>query len=283
MRTASEQRGSTVLETLVGMVIFITVSAGIVATFNNTARHAYDETQIGRANEQARLALDLFSYDLRMAGAGMPLGQGGFAPGGAGLGDSPLPVLTTATATFIVFRANTTGRVTVLATAFTPSAVNRTIDVLSASDLDVGNTIYLSNLTAGGTLGLKGVVESKFGNLVTLDSGYLTSAAASFATGSVVHRVTQLSYTSPLDNSGIVRDDEASNITIVPNSSFSLTYYDAAGNELAPPLTEAVIQNELCSIQVDVSVPAANPLRNGETFIATARDRVALRNLILSR
>jgi len=257
--------------------------AAIMSTYSLTTRRAYDEAIIGRTNEQARLALDLIGYDLRMAGAGVPLGQGGFAPGGAGLGDAPMPILTSSTATNIVMRLNETGRVGVLTSQFTPSMTSLTFQVHSSADIAAGDMVYLSNATAGGTLGLKGTVQSVSGNSVTLETGYITSAGAVFDSGSVVHRVTQITYDSPAAGTGITRDNVDSLITVVPNSTFSLTYYDAAGSAIPLPLTAAIIQNQLCSVQVSTSVVSTSKLRNGSNYTATAVDRIALRNLILSR
>ena len=89
---------------MVSLTLTSTMLGAILSTYAITTRRAYDEAIVSRTNEQSRLALDLIGYDLRMTGAGMPLGQGGFAPGGAGLGDAPLPILTTAVDRYESFR-----------------------------------------------------------------------------------------------------------------------------------------------------------------------------------
>lgn len=277
------QKGFGILELFVSMGLFSLLVVAMFSGYANLVHRAYDEGIISRTNEQVRLALDLIGYDVRMAGAGMPLGQGGFAPGGVGLGNAPLPVLTTASASGIQIRLNETGRVTVLTAAFTPTSANRSFNVYSAANLAVNDVIYISNATAGGSLGLKGTISAISGNSVTIAAGYTTSSGASFETGSVVHKVSDINYTSPVSGAGITRSNGTSTITVVPSSTFTLAYYDSTGATLTPPLTESQIQSDLCAVGITVSVTSASALRSGDLYTSTGTDRIALRNLILSR
>ena len=182
-----------------------------------------------------------------------------------------------------MLRLNENGRVAVLTASFTPSAGARTFQVYSAANFTVGDTIYISNASAGGSLGLKGTITTINGTSITIAAGYITSAGAIFDTGSVVHRVTEVTYDSPADGAGITRNNGSGLIRVVPTSSFLLAYYDSTGAVLTPPLSAATIQNQLCAIGVTTSVISSSKMKNGTNYTSTAQDRIALRNLILSR
>lgn len=280
--TPSEQ-GTTLLELLVGTLLFSILFLAVTSTFLDTTRKSHNNTIVMNTEDEVHTVLDFLSADLRMAGAGMPLGQGSFRSELALLGDAPLPILTSATSTFIQVRSNEAGWDTVLMTDFTPSPSQLSFSVLDAADLDVGDTIYLSDMTRGGAQGMRATVTGITGNTISIGSGYIASAAASFSAGSTINRVTDVTFNSPLDGSGITRDTGSGALLVAPNSSFTITYLDGAGVSLAPPLTPAVISSQLASLRLSVSVTSRQPLKNGTTYTATAERRIALRNMNLNR
>jgi len=280
----SRERGSSLLEMLVGVTILSGLLAGVMSTFSLASKAAYDDQLYSRANEEARISLDTISYDIRMAGSGMPLGQSGFQPGGTGLGDAPLAILTTSNNQSISIRLNELGRDTVLQNSYSPSAANLTFSVLSTQDIYEGDTIYISDAVEGGSKGLRATVTAIAGNTLTIAPGYnVSSGSVSFAAGSTVNRVTTVTYSNAADGSGITRDNGVNVTPIVPASSVSFRYFDRAGVELAPPLTDASIRDVLTGVEVTVAVRSTSPLRNGTFYQTSAQQRVALRNLSFNR
>lgn len=278
------ESGMTIFESLVSMAMFGVLYAAIMSSYTLAARRSYDDQLVTRANEQARMVLDTISYDVRMAGSGMPLGQSGFKPGTSGLGDAPLPVLLTSSASALTIRSNEMGRDTILAGSFTPTSTNRTFSVMSASDIDDGDTIYISDAAEGGSKGLKGVVETVSGNSVTIASGFvMSSGSVTLAAGSTVNRVTDLTYDNASDGSGIQRNNGTSVVIAAPRSTGSFRYFDKNGTELGLPLTDAVVEQTLTGIEVTVVVTSPVPLRDGTLYSTTSRQRIALRNLIFNR
>jgi hypothetical protein len=277
------QAGVTIIELLVTVLLMSIVMLGVVGTVTWTSRQSIDHEIIARVNEQARAILDYMAYDMRMLGSGMPLGQTGFPIGGTGLGDAPLPLLTTSDDDQIELRLNERGSDTVLTANYTPSAANLTLSVLSASDFEAGDMLYVSDHTQGGTSGMQGTVAQVGNDWITLENTYVATAGATFKSGSTVSRVSTITYESPADGSGVTRDTGEGPVALEPNSTFNLDYLDATGTEITPPLTAAAIAANLYTIRVTVSVQASQPLYDGTTYSTEAVQEIGLRNLILSR
>jgi Tfp pilus assembly protein PilW len=284
------QRGETVLSVLVGLGLTTALFAATLSSFFQMANSSIDRRTMAAAQDQAKTVADLIAAELRIAGAGMPLGQPNFAIGGTGLGTAPLPILLTATATQISYRINETGMNTVITADYTPSTTARTFTVLSASGFVVGDTVYISNLTAGGsqiqpgnTEGMMGVISAITGSSVTISSSYIapTVTPLVFRAGSTVDRVTQIDLVS--GTSGITRNPETGAVVLQPNSSFSLVYLDSAGATITLPLTNTTVANSLTAVRITVNVQGSRKLRSGATYTATATQTVALRNLNFSR
>ena len=277
------QFGFSAIELMASLVIMSTLFVSVTSMFVATTRRSHDNGVIMEADERARELLDLLAYDIRMAGSGMPMGQASFAVGGTGLGDAPLPILLSATASSITLRTNETGKNTVLTTNFTPSSTALTFDVLSVEDLYDGSVIYISDLIRGGTQGLRAVIDSISGNSITIDSGFITSSGTSFSSGCTVTRITDVTYTSTDLTAGITRDNGEGAITLAPKSLFVLSYLDGSGNPITLPLTDTAVSTQLTSINITVQVAARTNLKDGSSYIATVAERVALRNINLNR
>lgn len=279
------QRGFTLVELLVTLLLMgVVVTAGMDA-FVTTTSHYHDQKVKTAATEQARMLVDLIAFDIRMTGAGMPLSQSGFSMSDGSLGDAPFPILTSSDADTVVVRLNETGAHTLVSSNYTPSFSDLDISVLSSSGLAVGDTIYLSNLNAGGSEGLKGTISAVIASppTLTIGSGYLTTTGAVFASGSTVHKVSTVTFESPVDWSGITRDSGSGAQLLFPGSQFSVRYLDESGASLALPLSTGSVANDLERIEITVSVRGLQPLRDGTTYIANARETVVLRNLVVNR
>jgi prepilin-type N-terminal cleavage/methylation domain-containing protein len=278
-----QQRGFSLVELLVAFLMAGIILAGVSRTFIGSARRSYDSTVIAETEAQGRALLDQLSFDIRMAGSGMPLGQTGFLIGGAGLGDAPLPILTTAAVDEITLRLNETGRSQLLDVEYTPGMADTDFTIVNNENLAAGDLIYLSNMPQGKTDGMSAVVDSIAGNTVNVVPGFVTTPGAIFPAGSTVTKVTQLRYNSAGGFAGVFRDDGSGPVSIAANADFTLTYLDGAGATMGLPLAEPAISADLAAIDIAVQMQSARQLRDGTNYIANARQRVALRNLNLNR
>ncbi len=268
---------------LVGSLMGIIVLASAMQSYFEASYRSLDLQIIGQTRERAKSVLDLMTFDLRMMGAGMPMGQSNFQIAGTGMGTAPHPILATSTASSISFRRNEQGVVTVLSADYTPGASATTFSVISAADIENGDAIYISDVAVGGTGGLRGTVSSKTATSITIASGFVASAATTFKAGSAVERVSTIVYDNIPEGGAIGRDSGAGTVIIAPSTSFTLRYFDATGTELVLPLTDAVIRDNLSAIEVTVGAQSTRKRKDGTYYIAQMRQRVGLRNLYLSR
>lgn len=279
------RRGGEAGETLVSLIVSIglasVVFVSILGSFLNSTQQSLDHQTRLRAIEEANAVLDLMAYDLRMLGSGMPLGQGGFKIDDAVLQPESLPVLTDATATHIAFRINETGANTLLTADFNPATAS-VLTLFSGTDFKTGTRIYMNNATTGGTDGFTATVTSVGGNMIDVANKKYTTAAT-FRAGSLVDRVSLVTYDSPANNSGITRDAGNGPVQLAPKSSFTLTYLDFSGNVLAAPLVASVIAANLGGVRLVVSVQGDHPLKNNVIYTARAQQTMGFRNLNVSR
>jgi len=283
MSRLRQESGETLVSLLVNMVIMGIVFTVAIGHFFESSRRAFDHEIMTRTEEQARTLLDLMSFELRMAGSGMPLGQSNFVANTSGLGDTPLPVLPSSNNTRIELRLNEYGVSTVLLEDYTPGAGSLSFNVVSANDFEAGDTLYLSNMPAAGRDGLQGRITSVSGSTISIASDYRGSVGATFPAGSSVDRVTRVIFNSPSGTDGITRNAEVGTVTLTPESSFSAIYLDGAGNALGMPLTANTISQNLAAISLNVFVESSMPLRVGGNYVAQAQQTIALRNLNMNR
>ncbi len=82
----SHQRGVTLVELMIAMVLGMLVAAGIITVFISTSNSNKAQTQLARLQEEGRFAITRLSADLRMANGQYCTNTGGVAqPGAAGL------------------------------------------------------------------------------------------------------------------------------------------------------------------------------------------------------
>lgn len=277
------QAGATILELLVSLTVVSTVLASAVHSFFDVLHRSFDQETILRTDERARAIRDILANELRLAGTGVPFQQNEFEIGDAGLGDAPLPILLSSDNTHVVFRSNLEGTQTVLSNAYVPTPANRTFLVTVATGLAEGDTIYLSDVTAGGDDGLRGVIEGISGTSITLARGFVVSPGATFPAGSIAERVYTVIFDSPEDWSGVQRDQSGGALRLAPNSTFVVDYLDDTGVSLTIPLTQAMVKDRLTSLQITVTVRSDDKLETGAIYTVTSEATVALRNLIMSR
>lgn len=275
------ESGETIIGLLVTMVISTIIAAGVVSSFRDSLMRSHDLKLVLETRDVARSTAELMAYEIRLAGSGMPLGQGNFLATDLAIGDIALPVLIASDADTITFRRNEKGRWSVLTAILATPGLVATVN--SSSGIAQGDTVYISNMMVRGNEGLAGTVSAVTPTTVTLVGGYTASAGASFGIGSHVERVETITFQSPVDDSGIVRDVAGTDVTLGPRTTFSATYLDSNGAVLVLPLTADVITNNLSAIRLDVSVTSAMDLTTGGPYTATVQKTIALRNLTLAR
>ena len=79
-----QQRGFTLIELMVAMVLGLLVAAGIVTVFASTSSSNKAQTQLARLQEEGRFAITRLSTDLRMANGQYCTNTGGVAKPGSG-------------------------------------------------------------------------------------------------------------------------------------------------------------------------------------------------------
>lgn len=250
-RRKQGQRGTTLLELLVSLSITSVVLGAVVDSITRTSTQARDNEVMLHANEVARAILDTMVFDIRLVGAGMPMGQAAFpmesftpvTPPGVQwssttsstaqvrLGDAAWPIMPGSDATHIYLRLNERGVETVLANDYDPGSGSLTFTVLDVSDFTVNDIIYISDRRENGCAGLRGLITSinSASKQITISStsGPNYPSGTIFGAGSSVNRVSTVSYVSTGGAAGIqmaISDYDSTLRTLYPNSSFSLVY-----------------------------------------------------------
>lgn len=276
--------GISITETLVSLLLMMTLFGLTMGQFSQVAKGSLDHEIISQAEDQARTLLDMFAYDLRMIGNGLPLGQSDFPIVGGGLGDAPLAILLTSDVDYIEFRINESGKRSYLTEDYDPGVLDLNFEVLSTEDFKIGDQVYLSDMILGDNDGLRGEITNISGDEITIGPGFATVAGSIFEEGSMVTPVSTVIYDSPADWSGVTRDSGNGPVIMVPNSTFVLEYLDETGAAIGLPLSDVEVANDLTAIRLTVSVRSTQAVSTTDNlYTATATQIVALRNMVLNR
>jgi hypothetical protein len=211
----------------------------------------------------------------------VPFDQANFQIGEDTLSDptvtEPLDV-TTASATNLTFRINETGDVFLLTADFDP-AVDLTISLTDVSSLAVNDPIYITNNVMSGEDGLYGVVTAVDvgAGTVTIDAGYVASPGASFDMGSILEEVPEVTYT--VSGTNITRDSGFGAVTMAQNSTLAFTYLDEDMNEVALPLTNDKVVNNLRAVRVRIEHSSNKNMKSGRPYTAVIEQVFGIRNL----
>lgn len=129
-RFAADLRGFTLIEILIALSTFVIVLFAVYTSFESSqATYAAGE-QRADIQQSARIAMEMMSADLRLAGYGFPTGAG---------------AITAASPTDISFWADLNNASTVIVADV--GAGNITLSVQSAAGIQAGNVIHLINGT----------------------------------------------------------------------------------------------------------------------------------------
>jgi prepilin-type N-terminal cleavage/methylation domain-containing protein len=278
------QRGFTLIELLVALGISAVLLLGLVSQFSGASSMSYDQNIKLAANLQVQAILQNIGAELRHLGNGVPFEQPGFAPGEPDLADPTVtePIVVAATtASKISFRINETGEVHLLTANFSPDT-SLVVYLTDVEELDANDPIYISDAVMSGTDGFYGTIASvdTAAKAVTINAGAIYYAGTTFVTGSILEEVPIVTYTSPADGSGVTRDSGFGSVLMGAGSTLQLEYLTETGIPLPLPLTDAVVTGSLRAIRVTVSMPSSQKLRSGKTYIGSATQVFALRNLV---
>ncbi len=235
------------IEILIALSMFLIVLFAIYSSFEGSrATYAAGE-QKADIQQTARIAMELMGADLRLAGFGFP------TAGADCTGDAiPDPPIIAATTTSITFCADLTGAsTTVLNVDVNPG--DTTLNVVDASGIQNGDTIYLINGGQWDQLTVQAVNTAVVPNTITVsDVGGVQCFDSSvpsnpctlpwvFPWGSQIGRPTLVQYSwaggtiSKDDGEGGGVQPLADNIQLPapPNTLFE--YFDASDAQIGPP------------------------------------------------
>ena len=278
------QKGFTVVELLVSMLLATVVVAGAIKHYLISAQQARDNQIRVETFLQAQAVVQNIGFELRTVGNGVPFDQANFQIGESSLSDptvtEPINVAAT-TASSITFRVNETGTVALLTQDFDPS-IDLEVVLTDVSSLTANDPIYISNSVVAGDDGFYGIIDSvDTGNSsATIAAGYVSTPGATFDKGSVFEEVASVVYTSDTLNEQITRNSGFGDIIVAKNAALAFDYLDSSGTSLTLPMAASDLTNSLRAITVTVTVESSKILSNTkETYTATATQTFGLRNL----
>lgn len=243
------------MEVLIALTTFLVVLFAIYTSFESSRSTYAAGEQKADIQQNARIAMELVGADLRLAGYGFPTGAGN--------------TITQATATSITFWADLSGAsTTIMNVDVNPG--DTTLNVVDASGIQAGDTIYLINGGQSEQLTVQSVNTGVNPNTITTTAG----AANAYPWGSQVGRPRQISYCwfdNP-DTDGVpappacdpattgrifvgntlYQDDGEGLLPVLPNpwpdlagniQAFQLQYFDANDVPIATPVTAGNLPN----------------------------------------
>lgn len=277
------QSGFTLLELLVTMALSSVLFLMVSSQYAMVTRTAFNNRVESTSKELAQILLDQITYDLSMAGAGMPLGQLEFKINNGIFGNRVLPVLpSNSGANQIQIRIPSRGRKSLLVTNLSLASSPYYFNVVDASDFRVGDVVYLNNASAGGDQGLYGEIGGISGDQITLSNSSLVPivSTTNFYPGSMITPMRTVSYS--VVGGDLIRSDHIEgDIALAPVAALNFTYFAEDGSQIALPLDHSKIANLLASIEVELEIQL--PDRNGVPVSFTATKRVPLFNVINAR
>lgn len=280
----NNEKGVTLVEALVGMLMGSVVLFGAMQQYINSLHYSRDNQIRISAMLQAQAVVQNIGFELRTLGNGVPFDQENFQIGQITLSDptvtEPIDVASS-TADSITFRVNETGDVFLLTQAFYPE-IDTTAYLTDVSSLAVGDPIYISNSVVAGEDGLYGVIEAvdTGDNSIEIAAGFVSSPGSSYDAGSILEEVPEVTYRHDTVANQITRNSGAADVVIANNASIEFEYLDSAGAAITLPLDNVKVVDELRAIRVSVTVTSSQQLSStGEAHTAEASLVFGLRNL----
>ena len=279
--TRSSGHGFTLIELLASLALSGILFASAFGFFADVSWRARDTGIHLSTWKEATHVTTLIASEIRLAGAGVPISQTDFTPGTAGLGDKPLGILTTSTASRLTFRTARGGILRTVMSDYAPTTTNLVVTLNSTIGISAGDEIYLSNLSRGGSGALWGTITAVTSTQVTIRNDFIRSSSATFAAGSSLQVVDTLTYENQNRLSGITRTDNATSLVIASNADLRFEYLDRNLTPLPLPLTDSAVQNQLTAIRLTLSLGARQKMKLKQSYSTSITHLVALRNLLI--
>lgn len=275
-----DERGLTIIDMLVTLLLTSIVAGSITSLVYQSTNYYNDHRVKSEVEEQARMLLDVISYDVRMIGSGMPLGQSSFQMSDQSLGSAVLPVMVGATSSDLSVRLSEYGNQSVLTSAFDPAG-GTLFNVSDPDRFESGDIVYISNVLLGEGGGVQAEVSNIFSDTIEIAQGAVYSSGITYPAGSEIYQVSNISYSG---TQPAMRGTNGVLTELHPKASISFVYGDQSGVTLVTPLSRSQIADSLARITVTVTVESDRPLREtGELYTVTMDQTIVLRNMLLSR
>lgn len=233
-----DARGFTLIEILIALATFLIVLFAVYTTFESSRSTYAAGEQKADIQQNARIAMELMGADLRLVGYGYPQVPTTFDRTASCINQVAIQSsITNATATSITFWADlTNASTTILNTDVNPG--DTTINVLDASGILAGDTIYIIN---GGQSERVTVQSVPSANQIITTLGTCNG----YPWGTQVGRPRLTTYSwnvntlSKDDGEGGGLEPLADNIQLPAAPDFLFEYFDAADNQIGPPVSAA--------------------------------------------
>ena len=264
-----QDTGFSLIELLVALIIALGLSTMMFHLFHENERVIRDQTLIMEMQQTARIVVSQIADEVRMAGQGVPLSAASWDTTPS---EAIAVILASSTASRIDFRAglsNVETAVTSLVPIDFSLGVSRTLSVADGSGFSSGKFVYISqsstwlraevtnanstSLTVTPRTTGTGNSAVHFPSAPTVS---LEEAVSIYLSSGSVRRATANDMTNPAALGWSAANEIGKNFT-----ALALSYYDAAGNPVAPNS----LANRLAIARVDIhlTVAAASPLSNG--------------------
>jgi Tfp pilus assembly protein PilW len=283
--------GISVMDVLVATMISSIVILAGTSTFVLGTRNYHDVRTKAEVDENANLVLNLMANDIKLAGNGLPNNSGWNGP----TTTHAVPLVAgQATSTQIVIRTSKGGKSTVLKSALTPVTTGFSMTVLE-SIFAAGDRIYVNGTPVGKNFGLTGYINSVSGDTLTIAGNAQAAttpaftASAVFPVGSTVQKIPFVGYRTTDYTAGINYGESnisAADISwqvMVPNTRFTLEYFNQAMTTQVAVATDANIMSSLAAVRITVYARGAKPLTNGATYEAWAQKTVGINFMTVNR
>ena len=265
----SNQRGSSLIEIMIALVIALVVTAAASAAYIHQQRFYRNQAMLAETDESTQVAMNVLSKNIRLARAGT----------------DPTNAILEACACSIRFRCNRNN----VSTFFTGTSTGPTISAESVAGFSVNDTVSVTNWSTWVSRSITAVQATP--PRLTLN----TALPSSFPTGSGVFQNRTISYALDIANKWLQMDGQvlAVNLETDANGFFQggeplFRYYTETDTELVPPGTGSCLTR--CLLPADrttlrkarIFITAETPLAinpvTGEKGIVTHETTVRLRH-----
>jgi hypothetical protein len=281
--------GFSLLEMLFALTILLGVGMMVSSLFQRNAIVVRDQTLIMEMQQTARIVIAQIADEVRMAGQGVPVFAGTYDSVPV---EAAVPFLRTSTSSRIDFRAGLSNVETVVTT---PAPLDiaiggsRTLGIADGSGVTPGKFAYLWGPGTGSWTWIRSQVLSSSaasmtilpaqtgsaGTLIHFSAAptvYMEEGISIFLSGTSVRRATSNDFSDPASPTWNPANEIGANV-----SELTFTYYDSAGNVVAP--SSLANRASIARVGIHLTARTAGPLTNGSTPTYSLALRTVPRNV----